>query len=382
MSATVERIAAFAALLRSNGFAVGLAETADAARVAASPLASRPASLREAWRALFCADAEQWDKFPALFDAFWLARGMRTASRSGGTSPNTGRTLRDISRAPGKGRDAAEEPERRAGDAEAADGEGRREGASRAESLGRTDFRHLTDPDRMAAAHAAAARIAAALQARLTRRECRAKAGRRLDLRRTIRASIPHGGVPLAPVWRRRRRRPLRIALLVDVSGSMSVYTAVFGRFAHGLVAHSRQAEVFLFHTRLVQVSDALRERDSQRAVDRLSLLAEGVGGGTRIGASLDVFNRQHARRALAGRSVAIVVSDGYDTGEPEMLGRALAALRHRCKRVVWLNPMLGWPGYEPRARGMASALPHIDLFAPAHNLEGLARLEPYLARL
>ncbi len=113
-----------------------------------------------------------------------------------------------------------------------------------------------------------------------------------------------------------------------------------------------------------------------------MSLLAEGVGGGTRIGDCLAQFNRWHARRVLTSRAVLMIVSDGYDTGEPGILGTAMAALRKRCRRIVWLNPMLGWEGYEPVARGMAEALPYVDLFAPAHNLESLARLEPWLAKL
>ena len=125
-----------------------------------------------------------------------------------------------------------------------------------------------------------------------------------------------------------------------------------------------------------------MREKNPQRAIDRLSLLAEGVGGGTRIGECLAQFNRWHAKRVLTSRTVLMIVSDGYDTGEPGTLGTAMAALHKRCRRIVWLNPMIGWADYEPLARGMAEALPHVDLFAPAHNLESLARLEPYLANL
>lgn len=201
-------------------------------------------------------------------------------------------------------------------------------------------------------------------------------------MRRTIRASIARGGTPLDLIWRRRRTRPLKLVVLLDASGSMSLYTAVFTRFIHGVIHCFRESEAFLFHTRLVQISDAMRERHPQRAIDRLSLLAEGVGGGTRIGACLAQFNRWHATRVLTSRTVLMIVSDGYDTGEPGALGTAMSALRRRCRRIVWLNPMLGWPGYEPVARGMAEALPHIDLFAPAHNLESLIRLEGYLEKL
>ncbi len=131
-----------------------------------------------------------------------------------------------------------------------------------------------------------------------------------------------------------------------------------------------------------MQVSEALREKNPTRAVERLALMATGIGGGTRIGECLATFNRWHAKRVITSRAVVMILSDGYDTGTPERLGAEMAALARRCRRIVWLNPMMGWQGYEPVARGMAAALPHVDLFAPAHNIESLARLEHYLARL
>jgi uncharacterized protein with von Willebrand factor type A (vWA) domain len=143
-----------------------------------------------------------------------------------------------------------------------------------------------------------------------------------------------------------------------------------------------REAEAFLFHTRLAHVSDALKEKDPARALDRLSMMAQGVGGGTKIGESLQAFNRQHAARVIHSRTCVMIVSDGYDTGDPKLLGDEMAALAKRCRRIVWLNPMMGWAGYAPEARGLKAALPYVDLYAPAHTLKSLADLETYLARL
>ncbi len=381
------RLSGFATTLRDNGFSIGLAEAADAARVLASPLAARPALLGQALRALFCADRQEWQKFDDIFAAYWLARGIRRVRTLSGAAPKQGpRTLRQLAAAgaPQGEPEARQAPQRHGEDGAAnpADRRGRREGASAAQTLERMDFRHIADPASLAEAHAAAARLAAVLRTRLARRQRRASSGRRIDIRRSIRASIPHGGTPLELVWRRRRQRPLKLVVLLDASGSMSLYTAVFTRFIHGVMHGFGQADAFLFHTRLVQVSAALRDGDPQRAIERLSLLAEGVGGGTRIGACLAQFVRWHARRSLTSRSVLMIISDGYDTGAPGALGAAMAALRKRCRRIVWLNPMLGWKGYEPVARGMAEALPFVDLFAPAHTLESLQRLEPWFARL
>lgn len=384
-SQVIGRLTGFTATLRDNGFAVGLAEAADAARILASPLAERPARLSQAFRSLFCSDAAEWRKFDDIFAAYWLNRGIKRVTKLSGISPRQGqRTLRQLSEAgaPKGEPQAADAPKNEDGTDNPADRRGRREGASRTEVLARTDFRHIADPEALAAAHEAAAQLAEILRTRLTRRFQTAPSGRRLDLRRTIRRSIAHGGTPIDLVWQQRRMQPLKLVVLLDASGSMSLYTAVFTRFIHGVIHAFRRSDAFLFHTRLVQISDAMKERDPQRAINRLSLLAEGVGGGTRIGGSLAQFNRWHASRVLTARTVLMIVSDGYDTGEPGTLGTAMAALHKRCRRIIWLNPMIGWEGYEPVARGMQEALPHVDLFAPAHNLESLARLEPYLAKL
>jgi uncharacterized protein with von Willebrand factor type A (vWA) domain len=243
-------------------------------------------------------------------------------------------------------------------------------------------MRHIVDPADVMRTHALAARLARVMRARLVRREQVRRRGRRLDLRRTIHRNVSHGGTLLDLAWRRRKIKPLRLVLLLDASGSMSMYTAFFVRFLHGVVDAFREAEAFVFHTRLAHVSASLRDRDVARAVDKLSLMAQGIGGGTRIGESLATFNRWHARRVINSRTAVMIVSDGYDTGEAEKLGEEMRRLRRRCRRIIWLNPLIGWRDYSPAARGMQAALPYIDLFAPAHNLASLAALEPYLARL
>jgi uncharacterized protein with von Willebrand factor type A (vWA) domain len=125
-----------------------------------------------------------------------------------------------------------------------------------------------------------------------------------------------------------------------------------------------------------------MKEKDAGRALDRLSIMAQGAGGGTRIGESLQTFNRWHAARVLHSRSCVMIVSDGYETGDAALLGREMAALAKRCRRIVWLNPMLAWRGYAPEAAGIKAALPHVDLYAPANTLKSLTALEPYLAKL
>jgi uncharacterized protein with von Willebrand factor type A (vWA) domain len=380
------KLAAFLKTLRDNAFTVGLQEGRDAAALMAAGYAEKPGLLRSAFKHLLSARKSEWEKFDGIFDAFWLGKRVRSRSITMGSSKAANNpSLKSLqnNQSQAAGSDAVtdqipsgdEAPQERAG-------EGRMEGASVASNITEIDFRKLADPDQIAEAHAAAAQLAKTMRTRLTRRDLARRRGYRLDLRRTIHNNISHGGVPIHLVKRQRKEKPLRLVVLLDASGSMSMYTGVFLRFIHGVLDEFRQAEAFLFHTRLAYVSDAMKEKDAGRALDRLSIMAQGAGGGTKIGESLQTFNRWHAARVLHSRSCVMIVSDGYETGDAALLGREMAALGRRCRRIVWLNPMMAWEGYAPEAAGIKAALPHIDLYAPANTLKSLTELEPYLAKL
>lgn len=380
-----DKLTAFLKTLRGASFAVGLSEGQDAAALMAAGYAKKPGLLRSAFKHLLSSRKADWDAFDGLFDAFWLNKRTRsrtaiTGSPAASANPATKSLAEQPS--PGSGDVANDQIPADSDDARQRSGEGRAEGASRAENLAATDFRKLSDPADIAEAHAVAARLAQTMRTRLTRRDLARKQGEKLDLRRTIHRNISHGGVPISLLHRQRKQKPLRLVILLDASGSMSLYTGVFLRFIHGVLDEFREAEAFLFHTRLAHVSEVMKERDPARALDRLSLLAQGAGGGTKIGESLATFNRWHAARVIHSRTCVMIVSDGYETGDAALLGREMAQLGRRCRRIVWLNPMMGWEGYAPEAAGMKAALPHIDLLAPAHSLQSLAALEPYLARL
>ncbi|TPQ30585.1 carbon monoxide dehydrogenase [Bradyrhizobium guangdongense] len=380
------RLAAFLRTLRDAGFRVGLAEGQDAAALMAGGYAARPSLLRAAFKHLFSARKSDWDKFDGLFDAFWMGKRVRSRSRTIGSSSNANspslKGMQEVRAEQGGAQSATDQVPTSDDAPEGHGGEGRMEGASRAENLAEVDFRKLADPDQVAQAHEAAAHLARIMRTRLTRRDLARRRGYRLDLRRTIHRNISHGGVPIRLVKRQRKEKPLRLIVLLDASGSMSLYTSVFLRFIHGVLDEFHEAEAFLFHTRLAYVSDALKEKDAGRALDRLSIMAQGAGGGTKIGESLQSFNRWHAARVIHSRSCVMIVSDGYETGDAELLGREMAALHRRCRRIVWLNPMMAWDGYAPEAKGIKAALPHVDLYAPANTLNSLRALEPYLAKL
>jgi uncharacterized protein with von Willebrand factor type A (vWA) domain len=381
--AMARRVLGFVRQARLNGFPVGLPEAIDLLDWLRSNGSGLPAQaeLRDGFRALLCGRQADWAKFDEIFEAYWLGRGMK--SRISGSAPGLAKGLkRAADEIPPVGQPGMADHVERGEQGAPADGRGRARGASTDEALATTDLRHLNDPAALEQAALLAERLARSMRDRLTRRRTVARRGRALDFRRTIRRSVATGGAPFDPRFRRRRRKPVRLVVLLDVSGSMSQYSAFFLRFLRGIIAHFADAEAFVFHTRLVSIGEVLREREPHRALDRLSLISAGFSGGTRIGESLAEFERHYAARLLNRRAVVIIVSDGYDTGDPVALGAALAAIKRRARRIAWLNPMAGWEGYEPVAAGMAAAMPHLDLFAPAHNLASLAALEPLLARL
>ena len=385
-AALTGRVAGFVAHLRLNDFAVGPAESAAALELLGDIDGCNPHHVRLGFKSLLAGRKEEWERFDALFEAYWQGGGRvrhRPAASSGNPrSPSRPDLWRSHLPPPPAGRaDRPTQPGERGGDGEEPRGTGRLV-ASRRATLARTDLRHLADPGELAEAGRLAASMARAMRYRICRRYRNAHRARRLDLRRTVRRNLGRGGEPIDLVRRRRRDRPVRIVVLLDVSGSMDQYSRFFLQFLRGLVGSWLESDAYLFHTRLVRVTEALRDNDPIRAMTRLALIAQGFGGGTRIAESLGVFNDRYAKMALNSRSVVMILSDGYDTGDASAMSREMRRLRRRARRIVWLNPLLGWRGYEPVARAMAAALPHVDCFAAAHTLDSLAAIEGELARL
>jgi uncharacterized protein with von Willebrand factor type A (vWA) domain len=377
------RLVGFAAHLRANGFRLGVAET-EAAAAALAAVPADEAHVRGALKAVFCGSAEDWGRFDALFDSYWRnggrvrPRAVPAAAGPSATAPKG---------APGGGaaaarRALADQPPAPLRDGEAEGGGTGRLLASGQATRMRRDLRDLVSAEDRQEAEAIARRLGEALRDRRSRRARAAARGSRLDLRRTIRASLATGGEPLRLAWRRRPDRPERIAALVDVSGSMERHARPFLAFLCGLMRADPAADAYLFHTRLVRITEALRDEDGLRALNRVTLLAEGFGGGSRIGAALGHFAATHARRFVDGRTVVMILSDGCDSEPPAALAAGLARLARRGCRIVWLNPLAGTRGYAPVAAGMAAALPFLDCLAPAATLADLAALEAEFLRL
>jgi uncharacterized protein with von Willebrand factor type A (vWA) domain len=204
------------------------------------------------------------------------------------------------------------------------------------------------------------------------------RGGHRPDLSATLRASLRTFGEPFARPARGRTRRPRALVLVVDVSGSMAPYARVLLMYAQAAVAARPRVEAFALGTRLTRITLQLRGADQDRALRRALDAVEDYAGGTRIGGALATLNREHGRRLGRGADV-VILSDGWDRGEPELLAAEMARLRRSAHRVIWLNPLKATPGYAPLARGMAAALPHTDRFLPGHSLRSLEELADLL---
>jgi uncharacterized protein with von Willebrand factor type A (vWA) domain len=364
------RLTGFGGFLHANGFAVG---GGDAARVLATSaqvgiLDSQV--LRWSLKALLCGRAGEWRRFDPLFDAYFLPPNKKVFVEG---APDTPRQ-----REPARGSDGIDTSDKHSRTRTHEDDRlAARYSASREDSLAATDFRDLARADEVREIEALMRRFARRLRHLQLRRETPALRGRRLDLPGTIRRSVERGGTPVTLAWKNRRRIRPRLVLLLDVSRSMSRYSFFYLRLARALSGELVDVHSYVFHTRITGVSDALRDPDPWRAQEKMHLLAEGWGGGTRIGDCLRDFNRSEAPRRVHSRTAVIIVSDGYDTGEPETLARALVDLRRRARRIVWINPLASRPEWAPTSRAMCAALPHLDLLAPGADLATLERVLP-----
>ena len=217
---------------------------------------------------------------------------------------------------------------------------------------------------------------------RLTRRKRRG--GRhQIDLRRTLRRSFRHGGEVLDWARTEPRPKPRPLVVIADISGSMERYTRLLLHFVYGLTQGlGQRVEAFAFGTHLTRLSRHLRDRDVERALAGVSKAVTDWSGGTRIGESLRTFNYEWGRRVLGGGAVVLLISDGWDRGDPELLSEEMERLERSCYRLIWLNPLLGSPQYEPLTRGMIAALPHVNDFLPVHNLKSLESLARVLEEL
>jgi uncharacterized protein with von Willebrand factor type A (vWA) domain len=246
--------------------------------------------------------------------------------------------------------------------------------ASTAEVIRKKSFEALT-PEERSRSDRLIRSLALHVPTRRSRRYAPGRRGGRFDLRQTVRSSLRTEGEPFERRWRQRRDKPRSLVLLLDVSGSMSPYSRALLQFGHAAISAGRRVEVFCFGTRLTRVTQMLRIKDPDLSLRRVSDSVRDWEGGTRIGDSVGRLLDRYAATAVLRGAVVVLCSDGLERGDPNVLIARMARLNRLAHRVVWVNPLKGEPRYEPLARGMAAALPYIDVFLPGHNVESLERL-------
>lgn len=356
---------AFCRALRTAGLAVSVADTVDYARALTALGLTQRNRLYWAGRATLVRDPEHVGTYDATFADFF------DGVTSHGLASEASTSLIIAHDAPTE----AEPDEPRPPDSE------RHPTApvlavrwSRAEVLADRDFASLSAEE-----FDEARRLIGELKfdgpTRRSRRHRPSRRRNRLDVRATVRAAARHGGELVRPAYRAPIRKPRRVVILCDVSGSMEPYTRALLRFVQATVVARRSVEVFTLGTRLTRITAALDSRDPDAALVAVTARVPDLGGGTRLGEMFRAFNDQWGIQGTARGAIVVIVSDGWDRGEPDVVGREMARLRRVAHRIVWVNPLKAGEGYAPLARGMAAALPSIDDFVAGHSLASLRDL-------
>ncbi|MGA2020850.1 MAG: VWA domain-containing protein [Candidatus Sulfotelmatobacter sp.] len=370
---TAGTIVEFCRFAREKGLSAGVQETLDSLQAAATLGVSNTNDLKFGLRSVLCSSKDDWDLFDECFQMFWSGAESAAPSRRKTRSKKESSTRmasRDSTSLMSTGSNDDVSSEK--------DGALAVTGASARERLAKADVSTLPQND-IAMLEQIAIRLFKQMSRRLQRRRRIGTSRGQVDLRRTIRRSISRGGEPINLRYRERKLRPHRLVTLLDISGSMSPYSLFLVKFLYALQKHFQRADTFLFSTNLVEITSLLRAQCLPQALQALSQQPAGWSGGTNIGGSLREFNQHYRRKLRTGDTVFVILSDGWDTGEPGALAAELGDVKRSVRKLIWLNPLLGLKDYQPITSGMSAALPHIDVFAPAHNLESLLALEKHL---
>jgi hypothetical protein len=368
--AVTDRLSALAAALRAEGARVGVGELLGAHRALAAVDASSREDARLALRAVLCSQHGDLERFDRAFVAVFGA--ARPAAEDAPFS-ELGTATRVVLPRAGVPESASG---RKAGERVAVPA-----AWSDVETLRSKDFAQYTEAE-VTVARELIARLARRGPSRLSRRTRPARRRAHApDLRRVVRASLRTDGEPIHRVWRAPTRRPRPVVLVCDVSGSMTPYARMLLQYMHACLIARRRVEAFAFGTRLTRITNELSGRDHDRALARTAAAVTDFAGGTRIGEALAELNRVHGRRLGRG-AVIVILSDGWDRGDPDLLATEMARLGRSSHRLVWLNPLAAHPGYEPLTRGMRAAVPYADQLLAGNSLASLEELAATLEEM
>lgn len=391
----------FGRRLRKAGLKVGTGHIIELLDAIQTVGFGRKDDVHAAARAVLVNRPDQMPAFDREFERFWrdlISRMPQMLQEESDPSKETGKPERSDQRdsegqkREGEGEDSGEETLTLAvaGDGDLDDDSNEEDYEappddvmlfSASEALRKKDF-GLFSPDEIARARRMMERMHWRLGTRKTRRRERAKRGEFIDQRSMLRASLKHGGVPIQLKYRRRKEKMRPLVLICDISGSMDRYSRILLQFVHTLESGLENVEVFVFGTRLTRITRELRKRDVDSAITDVVNAVDDWSGGTRIGEAIRDFNYRWSRRVLRSNATVVLISDGWDRGDPYLLGEEMARLQRSCRRLIWLNPLLGAPGYQPLTQGIRAALPYVDHFMPVHNLQSLEALADLLGEV
>ncbi len=362
----VAHVVTFGRVLREAGVEVGPGRVTDALRALDSVDLSRQEDVYFSLRQTLVSRHDEFALFDRAFMAWFLRAPVLPPARMA-NDPQAIQRATDLL------------VDRSDPDGEDGEGDPLELGASGHELLKEKDFADMT-PDEFRRVRRLMAALAERRPRRASRRRTPSARGDQLDIRRLIRHSLRTGGDPVDRPLRARKRVPRKLVVLCDVSGSMDAYARALILFLHATVGSGPGVEAFAFGTRLSRLTPELGTRDPGAALDKCTQAVTDWGSGTRIGASLKEFNDLYGRRAMSRGAIVVVVSDGWERQDPELVGREMARLARAAYAVVWVNPLKGNPEYQPLAGGMRAALPFVDRFLPGHNLRSLEELATMLA--
>ncbi len=362
-------VVGFVAALRRAGLDISLDSTIIFSEALAEVGVDERDRVYWAGRATLLARPEDVELYDRVFAAYWEHGPAATMRPAAAVQPVT--VLLDDDEAP------LDEGERAD---DSAEGEVEAVRYSPTEVLRHRDFGECTDEE-LAETHRLMEALRIGASTRPSRRHRPAgRKGSRPDLRRTVRRSIRTAGETIERVRSTPSERPRRLVLLADVSGSMEPYSRSLLRFVHAAASGRTRVEVFTLGTRLTRLTRELSSRDPDAAFERATAAVADWAGGTRLGEMIGEFNDQWGVRGMARGAVVVILSDGWDRGDPEVLGEQMGRLHRVAHKVIWVNPLKATPGYEPLARGMAAALPHVDRFVEGHSLAALEQLAKEIA--
>lgn len=368
-----EALVGFSEYCRMSDLTVGLNHTEEAFLASCCGFSNDRDSLKYALKSLYCTREEEFEVFDKCFNVFWGKRKHEYAHKTNNNRTHTNVTKKANASLVMMGFNPnGKEPEKEEEDAKSISG------ASNMESLKMTDFSKISMIDNQILDELTE-QLLRQLNHRLKRKHQTTKKGK-IDIRKSIRNNLANGDDLIKLVRKNRKLEKYRINLLLDVSGSMDKYSFFLLKFIWSLKSNIKGIEAFVFSTKLIRVTEYIHKNQLDHTLWEMTQYADNWSSGTKIGECLKQFNDQYAKRILNGKSITIVLSDGLDNGDEELLASELYKIKLRTSKLVWLNPLKGSRDYEPLAKGMKAALPQLDIFESAHNFDSLLKLENILA--